>query len=115
MNELNKLERAVLDWVSEHSDNSVLASQLESAVLVDREWTKVGFHIDIKVDISCTAVDSSFPITGPLIESPSLEHGAGSMIWGKDGFVNGIEMFAYGDEFDEEIHNFTLQKCPTTE
>ena len=115
MNQLNKLEVAVLNWVSEYVGNRDLTVQLESVVLINREWTKVGFHIDLQLNVSCNAVDLEFPITGPHIKSPQLTQGAGSNIWGQNGFINGIEMFAYGDEFAEEIHNFSLEKCPTVE
>lgn len=113
MKQLNKLEMAVLDWVSKHACNPDLAVQLESAVLTDRVWTKGGLQTQLKVGLSCIAVDLSFPITGPHIESPELTHGAGSLIWGNNGFVNGIEMFAYGDEFAEGLQQFSLGKCPT--
>jgi hypothetical protein len=115
MNQLNELEVAVLDWVSEHSGNSDLAAQLESAVFTDREWTKAGFHIGFKVDICCLPIDLAFPITGPDIDSPEIAHGGGSLILGQNGFVNGIEMFAYGDEFPEDVDIFSLQKCPIVE
>jgi hypothetical protein len=104
MNELNRLEKAVLNWVSENSDNSALTAQIATATLTKREWTKVGFHIEITVDSNCSAVDLSFPISGP-----EIEHGACSLIWGKNGYINGIELAAYGDFFGEVVSQFSLQ------
>ena len=96
MNELSRLEKAVLNWVSENSDNSALTAQIATATLIEREWTKVGFHIGITVDSNCSAVELSFPISGPHIESPEIELGACSLIWGKNGYINGIEPAAFG-------------------
>jgi len=56
MSELNPLEKAVLEWVSESTEDSALVAQIATATLKSREWTKVGFHIDLLVDKSCPAV-----------------------------------------------------------
>ena len=110
MTRLNKLEEAVLKWVSKNSDNSVLINQLETAKLKEREWTKVGFHTQLELDKSCEPLDLSFPIDGPQIESKDIEHGGGSLIWGEQGYVSGIELYSYGSSFKEHITEFKLSK-----
>lgn len=108
MKELNNIEKAVLTWISDHSENSALRAQIASVKFENREWTKVGFHIDISVDRECPALDLSFPLYGPEIESSEIEHGACSLIWREDGYINGIELAAYGSYFGETITTFTL-------
>lgn len=110
MNELNLLEQAVLNWVSEHYSNSALTAQIATATLTTREWTKIGFHIDITVDRSCSAVDVSFPINGPEIQSSEIENGACSLIWGNNGYIEAIELAAYGDYFNEVVNQFSLSE-----
>ena len=110
MNGLNKLEEAVLNWVSEHTENSRLINQLSTAQLKEREWTKVGFHIQLEVDKDCESLNEKFPITGPVIESKDIEHNGGLLIWGEDGCVSGLELFAYGSYFKESVSEFKLSK-----
>lgn len=110
MNELNRLEKAVLNWVSESTGNPALSAQIATASLTKREWTKVGFHIDLAVDGNCLPVDLSFPISGPEIESSVIENGACSLIWGANGYIKGIELSAYGSFFGEVVSQFSLQE-----
>jgi len=110
INELNELELAVLDWISENTSNRALKSQLKTATLKKRSWTKVGFHVDIAVDRDCAEIDVKFPIQGPSIESPDIEHGGLSWLWGNLGYVDSIELVAYGSYFNEGIRQFTLSE-----
>ena len=111
--EFNKLEKTIIAYFIAQHKNTVLAVQLASAKLVDREWTQVGFVVQFEVDQRIGKIDfsdSSFqvPLTGPEIKSDDIEHGAGTLLWENDGYADCIEMFCYGSEFKEHVHEFEL-------
>ena len=113
-NGFNKLERAVLEWYKEHYQNKELSAQIDAAKFVRREWTKVGFYVAFEVPRSLDAVDmnkvgGNWPVDGPHIESPQIDIGALCLLWGKEGYMNCIEMVAYGENFAENVEDFELR------
>ena len=115
----NALELAVLDWYRTHYNNDRLTAQINSARLVERDWTKHGFYITFEIDKQLLALilndfsglnhhGARWPLIGPFIISPDIDIEAGSMLWGKDGYINCIEMFTFGDFFNEKISEFIL-------
>ena len=117
-NEFNKLERAVLDSFKEHYQNEELSAQIDAAKLVERDWTKVGFDVSMQVphnlevvelkELSGSQSDGKWPIDGPHIESPQIDIGALCILWGKNGYIDCIEMVAYGENFAEHVEEFKL-------
>ncbi|MBU6321318.1 MAG: hypothetical protein KGI78_00475 [Patescibacteria group bacterium] len=111
----NELEKAILKWCSEKYEDSALTSQLVSASFKKREWTKVGFYTYFDVPRTLQPVASismarrGFPITGPFIESPDIEFGGGSLLWGKDGYIDCLELYANGGSFKEHVGQFHLR------
>jgi hypothetical protein len=109
----NELEIAVLNWFRDHYMNLRLSEQLDSVTLVKRRWTKVGFYIDLKVHrntpmLELDDFDGHWPINGPNLESPDIQSGGGSILWGKDGHISCLEMYAFGDFFREHVSEFKL-------
>ena len=91
-----------------------MTAQIENARLKERRWTKVGFYVDLEVSNDLKSIDWSsfkkegFPINGPDIESEDIEFGACSLLWGKNGYINCIELAAFGSFFKEHVKNFKL-------
>jgi hypothetical protein len=113
----NQLEQDIFQCIRGEYPKSRLAIQLASTKLVNRRWTRVGFYVDFEVDKSLPKLKmedygGSFPINGPGIESDEIHHGGGSLLWGKDGYIDRLEMFAYGDYFREEMKSYKLINPP---
>ena len=108
MQMFNRLETEIFKWVQSKFPGSAISQQLDTAKLTHREWTKVGFYVEFQVDRSLEKYDRTFPIDGPEIRSNDVEHGGGSLLWGKDGYLDCLEMYAYGDFFREEVEEFEL-------
>jgi hypothetical protein len=89
------------------------SAQIESARLVKRNWTKVGFYVDFEVSRDASPLNLNdfgghWPISGPQLRSADIQFGGGSILWGKDGRANCIEMYAHGDFFNEDVRVFEL-------
>jgi len=108
----NRLERAVLDAISEHYAIEGLSDQLTQAVLIKREWTKVGFYVEIGVPRSLPRLtlppDFGRSVNGPMIMSDDIHHDASTLVWVESGYCHMLEMFAYGDWFNEHVDSFEL-------
>jgi hypothetical protein len=109
----NELETAILNWFQDHYANRELSAQIESARLVKRKWTKVGFYVDFEVSRDALLIDVNdfgghWPINGPQLQSADIQFGGGSLLWGKDGRADCIEMYAHGDFFNEDVGVFEL-------
>ena len=109
MEEFNKLEREVLNWIKNHNKDKLLKNQIDSAKFIEREWTKVGYYVELEVEKIITKLELETKIIdGPFIKSAGIENCGGSIIFVEDGFIKCIEMFSYGDRFDKEILNYEL-------
>jgi hypothetical protein len=115
MSDFNKLELAILEWLRKNYNHRQLSAQIDTARFVKRNWTKVGFFVYFEVSKELEPIDlrdfgtNGWPIDGPFLESEDIENGGDSIIWGKEGYLNCIEMFAYGDFFNEQVTNFELK------
>ena len=109
----NELELAIFEWFKNTYANSQLAAQIESTRFLSREWTGVGFYVHFEISQEIEPIDlddfaGHWPINGPNLASDDIEHGGGSMIWGVDGYIDCIEMYAHGDFFNETVNGFEV-------
>lgn len=113
MKGFNNLEIQIFNWFKNKYDNSEFITQINNAEVVEREWTKVGFFVNLKVPselapIIIVGVYEQWPITGPYIKSDGIDNGGGSLLFGENGYITMLELFSYGDYFKQNIQNFTL-------
>ncbi len=104
-----ELESAIMEWFIKNYP--VLVFQMNNAKVIERDYTGVGFFITLKSskDLPPLRLYGN-PIEGPLIQSEQLSHGAGSILFIKDGYVDVLEIFAYGETFPENIQEFQLKE-----
>jgi len=79
-----------------------------SARFLKRDWTKVGFYVYFEVSKELPPVDlhsfeNHWPINGPALVSNDIQDGGGVILWGNDGYINCIELYAYGEFFNETV------------
>jgi hypothetical protein len=97
-------ERAVLGGLLE-GDHVVLAtlrSQLASARVSDRSFTKPGRFVDIQVDPGANRVHpASFHIGDVHLDLDSCENGAAAILFVRDGHLSFLELVAYTEDWPE--------------
>jgi hypothetical protein len=108
-----EFELAVLHWFQTHYGNAALWAQIDAASLVRRNWTGVGVYVYLDVSTKLAPLDLAqfgchWPIDGPQLDSSAIEYGGGAILWGKAGFIDCIEMNAYGGYFRELVPDFNL-------
>ena len=113
----NVLELAIFEWLKSTYANPLLTAQIKSAKFQKRDWTKVGFYIFFEVSkelapISLVDFSQSWPISGPDLISDDIEHDGASILWGGDGYINCLEMFAHGSYFNQTVEKFKLLPAP---
>lgn len=100
---LTPLEKAVLDVLLDKPGEpfDTIRQQLSHAVVSQRELTGVGFFTDI-------VIPSDAPVRRDLMDEvighvsavlPGLQHGAGFLLFIRDGVVSMLEGYTYGGEW----------------
>jgi hypothetical protein len=120
MDEFTDLERAVEEMILGGDDPRLpaLRRQWDSATLVSREYTGVGFYTTLRVPKELaleghphlTAADVHADIEG-------LEHGAGFVLFVIDGLMETLEGYTSADRWPGEVRGFKLtdfDETPTT-
>ena len=106
--ELTAVGHAVLDWIANHSPDESMREQLRHVEAMDREFTGVGSFTGLRVRTDAPRVGFRVAPACPLIQSPQLEHGGGSVLFFEDGHAVMLELYAYGDSFAEDISEWRL-------
>jgi hypothetical protein len=111
MEGLNDLEQAVLDKIlaGDHPVLATLRLQAKNARLVKRELTGVGFFCDLEVPPKHRLEGKTkFEIGGVHGKLDGLEHGAGFVLFVRDGRLDMLEGFSYDEPWPNEIRSFSL-------
>ena len=70
-----------------------------------------GFFFELSPPPNTNPTDEKIrTLDGPQIKSKKLEFGGGSILFLKKGYVEMLEVFAYGDTFPEYLDEFELQE-----
>jgi hypothetical protein len=107
----NEFETAIFAWFKQNYPKANLGPKLDSAKLTERQWTKVGFFVYFEVDRSLPWInlekrEGVFLLDGPYIKSDDVDLGGSSILWGRDGYLNCLEIYAFGEYCYEEIKSF---------
>jgi hypothetical protein len=113
MSQLEPLERGVIEKLLEGDDETLakLRRQFEKAVVVKREMSGVGFYTTLAVKEGVYRIDDRSFIFGDVIaEIPGLENGAGFLLYVRDGLLDCLEGYTYGDErWPQQLTGFMLR------
>jgi hypothetical protein len=94
-------------------DDDILATlrkQSEAAVVVQREMTGVGFYTTFSIPDSIDRLpdNRSFQFGDVVADMPGLEHGAGFLLFVKDGALDFLEAYTYDEPWPEHVSTFEL-------
>jgi len=111
---LTPLEKAVLDMMLDKRGEpfETIRQQLAHATVAKREFTGVGFFTDFSL-LAAAPVRRDLPsmeITGVGTEFSSLQHGAGFVLFIRDGVVSMLEGFTYGEPWPERTNDFRISR-----
>lgn len=111
MEALTPLERAVLDKLLAGDDPTlaILRAQAESAQLRSRKNTGVGFYcyFDVPDDIERIG-RATFRLGDVNATMKGLSHGAGFVLFVKDGRLDNLEGYTYDEPWPTTISDFEL-------
>lgn len=110
MEGLTNLEQAVLDKLlsGKHPVLATLRAQAEKARLVERQRSGVGFFCAFEVPLGVPTVEGDFQIDDVHGELPSLAHGAGFVLFVRDGRLDMLEGFSYDEPWPQVEEQFQL-------
>jgi|SRR5271157_1312765 len=115
--ELTSLEKEVLKWLLAGKDPVLIAleTQMKKASKIRREFTGHGFYLYFIFSSTIQAIHKELPVKADFffgdVEAiiPSLNYGAGFLLWVKNGVVICLEGYTYDETWPKEIKEFTLR------
>jgi hypothetical protein len=109
---LTPLEKSVLEMLLDGSDEAfdTLKQQLNCATVTKREFTGVGFFTNFAVpnDAQIKRNVSDMTLGGVRAEFPGLKHGAGFLLFIREGVITMLEGFTYDEDWPENTDDFKL-------
>jgi len=107
----SNLETDLIAWFKTHTEDVNLRAQLERARAGERTVSPTGEFLRFVVPEDCTLVqedDDALVLLGPGIDSPSLPNGAESNILVRDGVLDHLEVYTFGDAFSPDLSDYSL-------
>jgi len=109
---LSSLERAVLEKLLEGNFPllMLLKQQLELCEVVKREFTGVGFYTKFRIPNDALGVSGLDTKFGDVIGIfPDLQSGAGFLLYVKNGILDMLEGYTFGEPWPTSLDRFSLQ------
>jgi hypothetical protein len=111
MEGLSDFEQAVLDKLlaGDHPAIVILREQARVAAVASREYTGAGFFVSFEVPPNATSLPQKKLRIGDVnAEIDGLQHGAGFVLFVRDGHLAELEGYSYDEPWPNEIHRFKL-------
>jgi hypothetical protein len=105
---MEKLDKAILDWIAAHTDDTALYDQLQQATVLRRDYMRTGYFIYFHVPDSLPLLSSRARPLCPDINATSLAHGAGTTLFVRNGKIHYLEIYARGGFFPEQPDDYHL-------
>jgi len=113
--EFTTLERQVMQLLLEGDDRmlSVLREQFSQATLHSREMTGVGFLTSFRLPPGVPRVQpESFEFGDVDADIEGLKYGAGFVLFIRNGVIDWLEGYCYGENWPEATEHFVLKYGP---
>lgn len=111
---LTPLEHSVLHLLLDRPGEpyDTIRQQMAHATITNREFTGVGFFTEFSVseDAPVTRSLPDMTLGDVAAESPSLEHGAGFLLFIRNGVVSMLEGHTYDEPWPASVEDFRVFK-----
>lgn len=108
---LNLMEAALLQRIADFYQNTALTEQINHCQVLTREYSGCGFFTTLVVpdDSPYITVGASGHFGGSDLDAPGLSHGAGSLLFVREGRLHFLEVFTYVDGDPAQASTFELK------
>jgi hypothetical protein len=105
---MEKLDRAIVDWIAANTNDPVLQDQLQRATVIRRDYMLTGYFIYFGLPDSMSPLGSGTRPCCPDISAEALPYGAGTGLFTRNGKIHYLEIYARGGFFPEQLVEFRL-------
>jgi hypothetical protein len=111
MTNLTDFERAVMTKLvdGEHPVLRELQKQLELSSVRKREKTGVGFYLYLEVPESVCMSSLDLKLGDVIADIAELKHGAGFVLYVKNGRLNMLEGYSYDEPWPDSISKYSVK------
>lgn len=104
---MEKVDSDILQWIARETGDPALSSQIESATVRKRDYTRTGFFVHFEADADAAPAGKA-PVC-PRLDAPGLPDGAGSDLFMRDGRLHYLEVYARGGFLPEPFEGYELR------
>ena len=108
-----KIERAVMSMllIGEHPILDILRKQFELCTVAKREFTGAGVFVTFSVPETASRLPQkdSFSFGDVGAEIQGLQHGAGFVLWVREGVLDFLEGYTFDEPWPDRTDDFALQ------
>ncbi len=112
MSDLTKFEMEVMNMLLDGDDDILksLRRQFQNSKIKKREMTGCGFflYFDINSNIDEFLKGKSFHFGDVNAKVTGLSHGAGFVLFIRDGYISDLEGYSYDEPWPEQVTDFEL-------
>lgn len=110
-------EDQVMNWLlcGEDPVLQAILKQYQQVINMRREFSGYGFYLYFETPKNLVAIHDYIPVKPDFcfgdVEAifPSLENGAGFLLWVKKGIIDMLEAYTYDETWPEKITTFQLR------
>lgn len=107
--QMEPLDRAILNWVEQHTGDGALSQQISMLRVRKRDYMRTGFFIYFDLPENAPGLPDGLKPICPHIVAPNLPDGAGCDLFVKAGRLHYMEIYARGGFFPPDLEQFELQ------
>jgi hypothetical protein len=112
MSDLTKLDKEVMNMLLDGDDDVLksLRRQFQNSKIKKREMTGCGFflYFEINSNIDELLNGKSFELGDVSAEISGMAHGAGFLLFIRDGYISDLEGFSFDESWPEQVTDFEL-------
>jgi hypothetical protein len=108
---LSKFENDVINKLlsGDNETIKILRNQFEKSVINEKEYTGHGFYINFSIpDFIEKTKNEKFQIGDVGANIEGLKHGVGFLLFVKNGMIDFLEAYTYGEEFPVDFNKYEL-------
>ena len=106
------LEQKVIEAILEGNEENkkILLEQYKKSKISEREFSEVGFFTSFSVSSDSKQIESKSMTLGETVHAniPSLKNGAGFVLFIRNGKIDVLEGFTYGEKWPKKITDFEI-------
>lgn len=122
MNNLNDFEMKAMQFILDGNNDvlKLLRDQLKVATIQSREISDQSMYVNFEIPLEANRINTimntkeNFCFGDVIADAPSLKNGLGFILWIKNGQLNFLEVYTFGESLPTDLNALSFRYIPLT-